>query len=131
MAPVVPTPVGPVGPVSPVTPAEPEGPDHLEHDVEHSGLCLVRRKRPDAGHGPEGPGRGQGARSQERLCQPPVHGTADSESLSATHSPDAARPMARPGQPGVQTRKPGRLHPDAGSERAWRERQAGEVGPEC
>ena len=72
--------------VRPQVPAESEGPHHLEHDVEHSRVRRVRREGPDAGDGPEGPGRGQGDRGQEGLCESALHGAADARTTISSTS---------------------------------------------
>ena len=56
----------------------------------------------DAGDGPEGPGRGEGAGGEGGLRESAVHGAADPESLRRARHPHAARPVARSGQPGLQ-----------------------------
>ena len=67
--------------------------------------------------------------AKQGLRQPAVHGAADPEPLSAPHPPAPTGSVARSGEPRLQARQSRRLRPNAGSERAGRKREAGEMGP--
>ena len=109
-------------------PAAPQGPRGLEHDGEHPGVQPVRRGGAHAGDGPGRAGRDQAARGRGRDLGPGVRGVADGAPLRAPRVPAARGRVARPGGAGLRAHQPGDLRPDAGPERARRQREARATG---
>ena len=112
-------------------PAEPQGPGHLEHDVEHP------RRTTSTPTNVLMPAMDQKVLAEikqieatGRVRQPALHGAADPAPLRPARPAHAARAVARPGEPRLQAHQPGDLRPDAGPERARRQRQARELGPQ-
>ena len=111
-------------------PAAPARAGHLQHDGERPGLQRLRRAGADAGDGPGGAGRDQGARGGRRDRGPPVHGAADRAALRAPCAADAAGRLAGSGAARLRAHQPGDLRVHAGAQRAGhqRRRQARRTG---
>ena len=113
-------------------PAAPARPGHLQHDGQRPGLQRLRRAGADAGDGPGGAGRDQGAGGQRRHREPALHGAADASSTTSSTC-CGCPPTSGPTRSSAAFAhiNPAIYVSDAGAERArhQRRRQARALGP--